>query len=256
MTLIKLDKQNSIYTITLNRSEVRNAFNDKMISEMTELFKSLQSDQTVRAVILKGDGESFCAGADLNWMKSMVQYTEQENIEDSNKLYDMFSELEKVPVPVIGQIHGHAMGGAMGLVALCDIVAAETDTKFCFSEVRLGLAPAVISSFVAKKMSRSQLHRWFLTAEIFDGSQAHDMGLIHFCGDKASVEEFVKKVSSKVSNNGPEAVRATKKLIQQTLDTSEDIKKETVELIAKLRVSAEGQEGLNSFFNKNKPNWI
>lgn len=254
METLKLEKDGSIYKLTLNRPEVRNAFNEKMISELTQVFKTLQHDSQCRVLILKGEGESFCAGADLNWMKSMAQYTQEENYKDSDQLFEMFSAQENLPMPVIGLVQGHVFGGALGLVAVCDIVAAIEETQFCFSEVRLGLAPAVISSFVAKKMAKSQIHRWFLTGEVFESSQALEMDFIHFTDSKKKVEKFVEKTAEQIVNNGPVAVRETKKLIKD-LSENPNIRKRSVQLIADLRVGAEGQEGLKAFFEKRKPNW-
>ena len=255
METIVLEKNGPIYKLTLNRPDVRNAFNEKMIAELTTTFKNLEQDENGRVLIIKGEGESFCAGADLNWMKSMAEYTQQENYKDSDQLFEMFVSLEKLPMPVVGQVHGHVFGGALGLVACCDIVAAVDETKFCFSEVRLGLAPAVISSFVAKKMSRTQIHRWFLTGEVFESSQALEMGFIHFSDSKKKVHRFVEEITQQMSHNGPKAVRETKKLIQDLYSHQKDIRSRSVQLIADLRVSSEGQEGLKSFFEKRKPQW-
>ena len=255
MKNIKFEKDKNTAIVTLNRPEVRNAFNDEMIAEMTTLFLDLSKDQMLRAVLLQGAGESFSAGGDLNWMKSMVSYSQKENVTDSEKLYEMYEALVQIPVPVACLVHGHAMGGALGLIAASDIVFAEENTQFCFSEVRLGLAPAVISAFVKDKILPRDMHRYFLTAEVFGPEEAFDMGLIHGYGDKAIVTEQVFKMTQKISNNGPQAVRATKKLIKD-LSSSTNIKKQTTELIANLRVSDEGQEGLKAFFEKRKPSWL
>lgn len=241
-------------TVTLSRPEVRNAFNDEMISELTEVFKKSAQSKTARVMILQGQGESFCAGADLHWMKSMVGFSREENITDSKKLYEMFSALESIPFPVVGRIHGHAMGGALGLVALCDIVAAEKSTQFCFSEVRLGLAPSVISSFVIKKMPRHHLQRFFLTGEVFTADQALGLGMNQFSGSLSEVDQFIESLTKRLCQNGPQAVRETKKLIQQI--ESDPDPQYTIDLIADLRVSDEGQEGLKAFFDKRKPKWI
>lgn len=255
MNTLKLEKNNFVYTMTLHRPEVRNAFNDEMISEMTKMFKSLGADPAVRVLILKGEGESFCAGGDLHWMKSMVNFSEQENREDSERLFEMYQALAEVPVPVICLTHGHAMGGGLGLMAVSDIVLAVEETKYCFSEVRLGLAPAVISHFVAKKIHSNKMSRYFLTAEVFGPDEAIAMGLAHEQGSLDSMVELANKLAKKICNNSPRAVRATKGLITQ-LPTATNSKKLTTELIAKLRVSSEGQEGLQAFFDKRKPNWV
>ncbi|MCB0377475.1 MAG: enoyl-CoA hydratase/isomerase family protein [Bdellovibrionales bacterium] len=256
MKTIEIAKNNKISVLTLKRPDVRNAFDDAMIAELTQAFHDLKNEESCRVLILQGAGESFCAGADLNWMKSMAQFSREDNLEDSRKLQQMFEALAQLPMPVIGKIHGHAMGGGMGLVALCDVVAAVEGTKFCFSEVRLGIAPAVISPYVARKLSRSQMQRWFLTAEIFEAAQAVDMGWAHVYGDRAAVDEFVENTAEKISRNGPCAVRATKKIINKLFDEGDDIHTQTIQWIADLRVSPEGQEGMQAFFEKRKPNWI
>lgn len=255
MKTVALNKNNNIYELVLNRPDVRNAFNEDMIAEMTQAFKSLHNDDQVRVLIIKGEGESFCAGGDLNWMKSMVNFSEKENVEDSEKLYEMYQALVEIPVPVICLTHGHAMGGGLGLMAASDICLAVEGTQYCFSEVRLGLAPAVISSFVSKKMHASDISRYFLTAEVFGPEQAKAMGLVQEFGTREAMEEKVAKLAKKVSNNGPQAVRRTKALISDLANLS-DPKKRTTELIASLRVSDEGQEGLSAFFEKRKPSWI
>lgn len=254
-TILKEINENNVAILSMNRPEVRNAFNDEMISEMTETFKSLGKDKNVRAVVLQGNGESFCAGGDLNWMKSMVNYSEKENVEDSEKLYEMYQALREIPVPVICLVHGHAMGGALGLIAASDIVFVADETQLSFSEVRLGLAPAVISAFVKDKILPRDMSRYFLTGEIFGPEQAFNMGLTHGHGSQEEMKELALKTAKKISNNGPQAVRETKSLVNDLKDSG-DVKKRTTELIAKLRVSDEGQEGLAAFFEKRKPTWI
>ncbi len=254
MKTIELNIENNIASLTLNRPDVRNAFNDEMISEMTQAFSSLQEKGDVRCVFLKGAGKSFSAGGDLGWMKSMVDYTEEENIKDSEKLYEMYEALRAVPVPVVTLVHGHAMGGALGLIAASDIVLAVDETQFCFSEVRLGLAPAVISAFVKDKILPRDMSRYFLSAEVFGPEAAQQMGLIHEFGSEKAMQDQSEKILKKIINNGPVAVRETKKLISD-LKTSSDIKSQTTKVIAKLRVGKEGQEGLKAFFEKRKPRW-
>ncbi len=255
MSAIKVSTTNNITKITLNRPEVRNAFNDAMISEMTQAFRDVSKDPQIRVIALEGSGESFSAGGDLNWMKSMVNFSKQENIADSEKLFEMYQALKDIPVPVVTKVHGHAMGGALGLIAASDIVFAERQTQFCFSEVRLGLAPAVISAFVKDKIHTRDMHRYFLTAEVFNSKEAYEMGLIHDYGDIEVVEDLINKTLKKISQNGPQAVRATKKLIAD-LKRTQNLKQTTSEVIAELRVSDEGQEGLSAFFEKRKPSWL
>lgn len=253
--MLKVEFSNSICHVTLNRPEVRNAFNADMILEMTKVFRDLKTKDDLRCVVLKGEGESFCAGADLKWMKSMAQFTREENKKDSEELYDMFFALSQISVPTVCFVHGHAMGGALGLIAASDLVLAESETQFCFSEVRLGLAPAVISSFVKKKMHPSDLTRYFLTAEVFKGKEALASGLIQSHGSLAEMQALLGQWTKKIGNNGPQAVRATKALLNSLKDST-DIKDMTTQLIADLRVSDEGQEGLSAFFEKRKPQWM
>lgn len=255
MEIIQLEINSGVGTVTLNRPSVRNAFNDSMIEEMTKTFQSLQSESELRVVFLKGAGESFCAGGDLNWMKSMVDYSKEENLRDSECLYEMYEALQNIPVPVVTLVHGHAMGGALGLIAASDMVLVTEGTQLCFSEVRLGLAPAVISAFVKDKIHPRDMSRYFLTAEVFGPQQAFEMGLTHSYGSASEMEELAQKLIKKISNNGPQAVRATKALIAD-LSTTQDVKKTTTQVIAQLRVSPEGQEGLKAFFEKRKPQWL
>ncbi len=255
MQTLNFKIENHTALVTLNRPDVRNAFNDSMIAEMTQLFKELQGNQQIRAVFLSGAGESFCAGGDLGWMQSMVGYTERENFKDSELLFEMYEALQKIPVPVVTLVHGHAMGGALGLIAASDIVFVVDGTQLCFSEVRLGLAPAVISAFVKDKILARDMARYFLTAEVFGPEQAFQMGLIHEFGSAKEMQALSEKTLKKILGNGPVAVRETKKLISD-LTFVDDVKKTTSELIAQLRVSSEGQEGLKAFFEKRKPNWM
>ncbi len=255
MKTIDLKIENNRAKVTLNRPDVRNSFNEAMISEMTDCFLDLQKEKSLRVVFLSGAGESFSSGGDLNWMKSMVNYSESENVEDSVKLFEMYEALGNIPVPVVTLVHGHAMGGALGLIAASDIVFAVAGTQLCFSEVRLGLAPAVISAFVKDKVRSSDLTRYFLTAEVFSPEEAMQMGLVHGTGDLKTMKALTEKVLKKITQNGPVAVRETKALLRD-LKSGNNLKKRTTELIAKLRVSDEGQEGLSAFFEKRKPNWL
>lgn len=255
MTTIQLEKKTGIAKITLNRPEVRNAMNSQMIQELTDCLRELSKDSHLRVVQLCGAGKSFCAGADLQWMKSMVDYSLEENKKDSTALYELFVAIEDCPVPVVSYVHGHVMGGALGLVASSDIVIAEAQTKFCFSEVKLGLAPAVISGFVAEKAQAGLLQRWFLTAEIFSSAQAKELGLVQ---EELSAEEGLKMfdgVAQAILNNGPQAVRRTKALLKEFRKRDHGVSEKTIQLISELRVSAEGQEGMNSFFEKRSPHW-
>lgn len=254
MKTIEVKINNDVMTVALNRPDVHNAFNSEMIQELTTTFKSLLP--TVRAVVLRGHGKSFCAGADLNWMKSMSKYSYEENIKDSTQLFDMFEAIRSCPVPVIGRIQGSVFGGGVGLVAVCDIVAAVRETKFCFSEAKLGLVPAVISPFVLKKIPYAFAKHMMITAQIFSEEKAFERGLINFIGADEEVDDFVQSQVDFILSNGPEAVRATKQLVDFVSDhVWADVKAPTVKTIAERRVSPEGQEGMQAFFNKTKPSW-
>jgi methylglutaconyl-CoA hydratase len=255
-TILVKDEKNKI-SISLNRPQVRNAFHPEMIAELTSVFKTLKKNKIVRSVVLSGEGESFCAGADLEWMKSMAKFNRVQNKKDAEKLFAMFQEMHELPCPLIGVAHGHAMGGALGLLAVCDVVVAAEKTEFCFSEVKLGLSPAVISAFVKNKMELSQMSRWFLTGEVFTSAQAKEMGLVHEIKPQPQIREVVDKWTRSFAANGPQAVRETKLLLRKIANetSSVKLKKQTTDLIAKLRVSPEGQEGIKGFLEKRSPSW-
>lgn len=252
-------QEDSIARVTLNRPEARNAFQPEMIAEITKAFKDIQKNKTLRAVVLSGSGTNFCAGADLDWMKSMAKYTLAQNQKDAEKLYSMFAAIRDCDVPVIGKVHGAVFGGALGLLSVCDVVLAESKTMFCFSEVKLGLAPAVISGFVAKKMHKSDMHRYFLTGSVFHADEAKSSGLIHIVVESPQLLDQATQafLENEILVAGPIAVRETKKLLRalEAAPSEAKTKTMTTKLIAKLRVSSEGQEGLKSFFEKRSPEW-
>jgi methylglutaconyl-CoA hydratase len=254
---LEIDKQGPVVTVSLNRPEVRNAFHPSMIAELTEVFAALSQVSDVSAIILRGRGASFCAGADLGYMKSMAAFTYEENERDAQSLFEMFWTLANCPHPVIGKVHGHAMGGAVGLVSICDVAAAESGTKFCFSEVKLGLVPAVISPFILQKMNPGAARRYMLSAEVFEASEALTSGLVQFVGSETEVDGFIKNTAQNFSASGPEAVRATKKLLKAITETTDWQKRRevTTHVIAERRVSAEGQEGLKAYLEKRAPHW-
>lgn len=253
MKHIKVEDKNHVRTIELNRPERRNAFHPGMIDELTSVFRDSEG---LRAVVLRGAGDSFCSGGDLEWMKSMAGYTYEENKKDSLALFDMFQAASSISCPLLGRVHGHAFGGALGLIAVCDIVVAEAGTQFCFSEVRWGLAPAVISPFVVAKMAPHKAREWMLTAKVFSAAEAADAGLVHFVGSTEQIDESLSKTLHKISQAGPEAVRATKQLLHFLSENAESAyRTEAARVIAERRVSAEGQKGLQAFFAKTKPDW-
>lgn len=246
-----------IATVSLNRPDMRNAFDPVMISELRKAFEDLGRREDLACLLLRGEGKSFSSGADLGYMKAMASFTFEENEKDARALDEMFWAIRTCPLPVVGRIHGHAMGGALGLTSVCDVAAAVEGTQFAFSEVRLGLAPAVISPYVLEKMNPSHARRYMLTGEVFDAHQAREAGLVEVVGDEASVDLFVKSITTTIAANGIEALRATKTLIRAVGATSDWNEKRdlTTKTIAERRVSEEGQEGLRAFLEKRAPKW-
>lgn len=254
---ISVEIVNDLANVTLNCPEARNAFNQVMIRELSEAFGELNKLENLIGVVLRGEGKSFCSGADLGYMKSMAEFTFDENVKDAEALHAMFWCLRSLAVPLIGQLQGHVMGGGIGLAAVCDVNAVVNDTQFCFSEVKLGLAPAVISPFVLERMSPSMARRYMLTGEIFGPQEALQSGLAHFSGSESEVKGFVDNLIQTLGKNGPEAVRETKRLLRTLNETADWTSRRamTTKVIAERRVSQEGQEGLNSFFEKRSPKW-
>lgn len=253
---IEVSKKDGTAIVSLNRPEVHNAMNEQLMKELTKCFKELANDETIRIIVLTGKGKSFCAGADLNWMKSMVNYSKEENIKDSRLLLDLFETIYSCPKPIIGRINGHAFGGGLGLIAVCDITIAIPDLKFGFSEVKLGIIPSVISSFVAPRMTSADMRRLFITGERFDSKAAQDIGLIDFVVPPEEFDTKVEYYIEQLKTSGPIAMKEIKNLIKnlRTMDL-DSYKKFTVEKISELRVSDEGQEGTNAFLEKRKSRW-
>ncbi|MBC7741139.1 MAG: enoyl-CoA hydratase/isomerase family protein [Bdellovibrionaceae bacterium] len=243
-----LDTQ--IKVVTLNRPEVKNAFNPEMIAEITTTFQNFNKNKEIKAVIINGEGSVFCAGADLNWMKEMAKYTYEQNIQDSQKLWNMFEAVINCEVPVIGIAHGAVYGGAIGLLACCDSVYAETNTKFCFSEVKLGLSPAVISSFVLRKLSDAFVRPFMLSAEVFNATKASAIGLVH---DTFQGSANLAGLANLYSPNGLEAMRETKKLLNAISNNSDRSEHAalTTQVISERRISKEGQQRLQKFLSKS-----
>lgn len=248
VTIENLNGDAAIKVVSLNRPEIKNAFDSAMIKEVTDVFTSLSHESVLKAIVLRGEGTAFCSGADLNWMKQMVNYSFEENVQDSEKLWNMFEAIAFCPVPVIGIIHGAVYGGALGLVAACDYVFAEEQTKFCFSEVKVGLAPAVISSYVLRKISDNQARALMISGDVFTTEKAVHIGLCHtkFSG-AADVSAMMKTFIA----NGTEAMKATKKLLNEISNADwVTQKKLTTKVISERRMSNEGQERLKKFLDK------
>lgn len=246
-------ERNGVVTVTLSRPELHNAFNAELIQEATELFRTLGRGQQ-RLVVLTGAGTSFCAGADINWMRSMKDYTEEENYRDAKSLATLFHTLNEISCPVIGRVNGHALGGGAGLVACCDFVVAQDKALFGFTEVRLGLIPAVISPYVIAKIGESNARAWFLSGERFGAQGAREMNLVHEVVAAEKLDETVEAVTKRFLPAAPGAAREAKALVRLVCPAPA-VEDETCRRIAKLRVGGEGQEGMRALLEKDKPSW-
>jgi methylglutaconyl-CoA hydratase len=258
MRHLQLHTSTGVTTVTLDRPDVRNAFNDEVIAELTAVFLELGKRDEVRCIVLAGNGPAFCAGADLNWMKRMAAYTRDENIEDASKLARMLEVIYHCPKPTIARVHGDTYAGGTGLVAACDMAIAVDTAQFCLSEVRLGLIPATISPYVIRAMGARAAHRWFLTAERFDAQEAHRIGFVHEVVKADELDAKVAGLAQALVGAGPEAVKACKKLLHDVAghEITAGLVRRTVEGIADIRASDEGREGVQSFLGKRKPNWL
>lgn len=253
---LQIDKR-GVATILLNRPELHNAFNDEMIRDLTAAIKELSANDAIRLLIIKGVGKSFCAGADLNWMKRMKDYSYEENLNDSKKLAELFSTLNSFPKPTIGCVNGAALGGGAGLVACCDYVIAIDTAQFGFTEVRLGLLPAVISPFVIAKIGESQARASFLSGVRFDTNRAMRMGLIHQISSFDKLDEDLEVAVKDYLMAAPLASATAKKLIFNVLGkTISEASSYTCDAISKARVSDEGQEGMSALLEKRKVSWL
>jgi methylglutaconyl-CoA hydratase len=246
-----------VLNVSLNRPEVHNAFNDELIVEAIDLFSNLDTN-AARAIVLKGSGKTFCAGADLNWMSRMVAYSRDENVRDSSLLAKMFALMNECPLPVVGRIQGAAIGGGVGLAAVCDVAIAMSDAKFGLSEVKLGIVPAIISPYVIAKIGETHARALFLTGERFEAERAMRIGLVHRVVDTIEqLDGAVYETVTQLRTSGPEAVAACKKLIAHVAAHEPvDAIPYTIEAIAERRVSDEGQEGMKAFLEKRLASWI
>ncbi|QQR80966.1 MAG: enoyl-CoA hydratase/isomerase family protein [Deltaproteobacteria bacterium] len=257
MSTIIFEQTNGIARIKLNRPDVRNAFNAELIQELSDTFKKVEKDAASRVVILSGEGGFFCAGADLNWMKSFVGASREENEADARKLGDLLYYLNNFPKPLIVVAHGAAVGGGVGLVAVADIALAAEETVYSLAEVKLGLIPAVISPFVIAKMGEAGARRYFLTGEKFGNDEAMRFGLIHEQLESDQLQARAGELAKSLLSSGPEALKAAKELISKVGSSiNQEVREYTVKKISELRVSAEAQEGIAAFLEKRKANWI
>jgi len=255
---IELQSGQGVCIVWLNRPEVRNAFNQTMIAELTAAFAALDADADVRAVVLAGRGSAFCAGADLNWMKSMAAFGFEENHADALALANMLYRLHTLTKPTVARVHGAAFAGGMGLLAACDIAIAAQDAEFCLSEVKLGLSPATISPYVIAAMGERAARRYFLTAERFAAAEAYRLGLVQELVLAEALDATVNEILGHLVQGGPAAQAATKDLIRTVGRNAltPDLIADTATRIATIRVSEEGQEGMRAFLEKRPPAWI
>ena len=244
--------------VWLNRPEVRNAFNAEVITELTAAFATFGADTDLRAIVLGGHGKAFCAGADLGWMREMADYDWEQNHADAQVLADMLWAVYHCPVPVVGRIHGDCYAGGVGLAAVCDVRVAARGINFCLSEARLGLLPATISPYVVRAMGEQAARRYFVTAERFSSEQAHGMGFVHELCAADALDAKVDEVVATLVANGPMAVRACKRLVQDVagVPITPALREDTARRIADIRASAEGKEGVQSFLQKRPPAWL
>jgi methylglutaconyl-CoA hydratase len=255
---LDITRDGPVARVYLNRPEVRNAFNDAVIAELTAAFTGFGQDPTLRAIVLGGHGKAFCAGADLNWMRAMAGYSWEQNRADAQALADMLWTIYQCPVPVIARVHGDCYAGGVGLAAVADVLVAAEPAQFCLSEARLGLLPGTISPYVVRAMGEQAARRYALTAERFSAAQAAAMGFVHELCTPEALDAKVDEIVATVVANGPMASRACKQLVKDVAGRPLDaeLRAETARRIADIRASDEGKEGLQSFLGKRPPAWL
>lgn len=254
---LDIRRDGRVARVFLNRPEVRNAFNDGVIAELTQAFETLGADASLHAIVLGGHGKAFCAGADLNWMRAMADYDWAQNHADASRLAQMLWTLYSCPVPVVGRVHGDCYAGGVGLASVCDVLVAADVATFCLSEARLGLLPGTIAPYVVRAMGEQAARRYVVTAERFSAAQAQAMGLVHELTTAEALDAKVEEIVAALGANGPMALRACKKLVQDVAGREIDatLRDETARRIADIRASAEGREGVQSFLHKRAPGW-
>ena len=258
MSALIVSTQGHVARITLNRPDVRNAFNDEVIAELTQAFTQVGQDPQVRAVVLAADGPAFCAGADLNWMRRMADYTRAENLADAGALAEMLRTIHSCLKPTIARVQGDVFAGGVGLVAACDMAVSVDTATYCLSEVKLGLIPATISPYVIRAMGARAAQRYFLTAERFSAAEAHRIGMVHEVVSADQLDAKVAELTQALVFASPNAVRSCKMLVNEVAgrDIDAALIAKTVEGIADIRSSTEGKEGVQSFLQKRKPSWL
>src|SRR5258706_1464956 len=252
-----VEKRNMVAIVTLNRPEVRNAFDDVLIANLSKVFLEIDKDETVRVMVLAGAGKAFCAGADLNWMKRMAGYGYEQNLADARALADMLKTLDRMAKPTIARVQGPAFAGGVGLVAACDIAIGTPEAKFCLSEAKLGLSPATISPYVVRAMGERTARRYFLTAEVFDANEAYRIGLLSSVSASENLDADIGEILKHLTAGGPSALAKIKDLIRVVSSGRVDdaMIDDTAKRIAEIRVTPEGKEGIASFLEKRKPSW-
>ncbi len=254
---IRLAVDEKVARITFARPEVHNAFNATMIAELAQVFDQVKAEVSVRVVVLTGEGKSFCAGADINWMREIIDYSYEQNLSESLLLAEVLHKLYSFPKPTVAMVNGAAIGGGNGFLSACDIAVAAEEAHFGLSEVKIGLVPAAISPFVIRKIGESKAREYFLTGKRISAKKAQEIGLVNQVVPREKLEDTVNELISLLLTSGPEALASCKELIFQVPQMSlEEVKEFTARMIANLRISEEGQEGMASFLEKRKPNWI
>jgi len=255
--MLEVTQQGGVARVTLNRAELRNAFDDALIKKLHAAFEDVSKDKSVRVMVLAGNGPAFCAGADLNWMKRMAGYGYPENLADAKGLAEMLAALDRLPKPTIARVHGPVFAGGTGLVAACDIAVGTPEAKFCLSEAKLGLSPATISPYVMRAMGERIARRYFLTAEVFDAQEAFRIGMLSLLVPANELDSTVNSLVQHLLAGGPEAHAKIKALIRAVAGRRPDdaLVAETAKHIAEIRGSAEGKEGIAAFLEKRKASW-
>lgn len=256
-TTLDIRRDGAVARVFLNRPDVRNAFNDAVIAELAAAFGELGADPSLRAIVLGGHGKAFCAGADLNWMRTMAGYSWQQNHADAQALADMLWRLYSCPLPVVGRVHGDCYAGGVGLAAVCDVLVAAEGVHFCLSEARLGLLPATIGPYVVRALGQQASRRYFASAERFSAAEAHRLGFVHELATADTLDARVDAIVQALVANGPAAVKASKVLVRELADAplSAEVRADTARRIADIRASDEGREGVQAFLNKRAPRW-
>ncbi|HET7524448.1 MAG TPA: enoyl-CoA hydratase/isomerase family protein [Burkholderiaceae bacterium] len=256
-TTLDIRRDGTVARVFLNRPDVRNAFNDEVIAELTAAFSEMNADASLRAIVLGGHGKAFCAGGDLNWMRAMADYSWEQNRADAQRLADMLWTLYSCPHPLVGRVHGDCYAGGLGLASVCDVLVAADGMHFCLSEARLGLLPATIGPYVVRALGEQASRRYFISAERFGAAEAHRLGFVHELATPETIDAKVDAIVQTLVANGPAAVKASKRLVKDLAGEplTPELRADTARRIADIRASEEGREGVQSFLNKRAPSW-